>query len=124
MPPSGRTESGSPVFFDPEFSQRFRERHGENACEVSDSRQEKRAYATISRLLKKNATSRAAVSGASEPWVAFFSTSIPNSLRIVPGAALAGSVAPIRSRHFAIAPSASNAITTTGPDDMYSQSDP
>src|SRR6202030_1804806 len=84
----------------------------------------RKIYNTMSRLLKKNATSRAAVSGASEPCVAFFSTSMPNSLRIVPRAALAGSVAPIRSRHFAIAPSPPNAITPPGPDDMYSQSEP
>jgi hypothetical protein len=39
---------------------------------------------------------------------------------IVPGSAFAGSVAPIRSRHFLIAPSASRHITTHGPDDMKS----
>jgi hypothetical protein len=67
---------------------------------------------------KKYASSKAAVSGASEPCVALFSIERPNSLRSVPGSAFPGSVAPIRFRHFLIASSASRARTTTGPDDM------
>jgi hypothetical protein len=55
----------------------------------------RRLYAKISRAGKKKAISWAAVSGASEPCVAFCSTSIPKSLRIVPAAAFLGSVAPI-----------------------------
>ena len=65
-------------------------------------------------------SSNAAVSGASEPCVALLSIDAPKSLRSVPGSAFAGSVAPIRSRHFLIAPSASRHITTHGPDDMKS----
>ena len=49
---------------------------------------------------------------------------VPNSFRSVPSAALAGSVAPITSRHFWIASGASSTITTAGPDDMKSVSPP
>jgi hypothetical protein len=45
-------------------------------------------------------------------------TFVANDLRIVPGAAFAGSVAPITSRFLAIAPSPSSAITRIGPSDM------
>src|SRR5581483_7188412 len=47
-----------------------------------------------SRAEKKNPISTCAVSNASEPWAAFFSTSVPKSFRTVPASAFAGSVAP------------------------------
>src|SRR5678816_4831031 len=74
---------------------------------------------TISSGLKKKAISLAAVSGPSEPCTAFCSTSLPQSLRMVPGAAFAGSVAPIISRFFAIAFSPSRTETKIGPEDIY-----
>jgi len=78
----------------------------------------------MSRLLKKNATSRARGLGRVRACVRVLFDIHAELFANGAGAALAGSVAPIRSRHFAIAPSASSAITTTGPDDMYSQSEP
>ncbi len=45
------------------------------------------------------------------------------SLRIVPGTAFAGSVAPMTSRFFAMALSPSSTCTTTGPDVMKSTSE-
>ena len=69
---------------------------------------------------KKYPISYAAVSGASDPCVALRSIDVPNSRRSVPAAAFAGSVAPIRSRHFAMASGASSTMSTTGPDDMKS----
>ena len=56
-----------------------------------------------------------AVSGASEPCTVFFSMSVAKSARRVPGAAFLGSVAPITSRFFAMAPSPSRTMSTTGP---------
>ena len=70
--------------------------------------------------LKKYPSSNAAVSGASDPCVALFSIDAPNSLRSVPGSALAGSVAPMSVRHFLIASGASRHMTTQGPEDMKS----
>src|SRR5262245_336119 len=63
-----------------------------------------------SRLEKKYGISVAADSGESEPCTALASIDEANSFRIVPAAALAGSVAPIRSRQRAIAPSPSSTI--------------
>jgi DNA-binding HxlR family transcriptional regulator len=57
----------------------------------------------------------AAVSGASEPWIAFASIDAAKSLRIVPAAALPGSVAPMISRSRAIAPSRSSTIVMQAP---------
>ena len=65
----------------------------------------------IPDALKKNGIS----TRASDPWTQLRSILCANRLRMVPSAVLAGFVAPIVSRHFLIAPSASNAITTTGP---------
>ena len=62
----------------------------------------------------------AAVSAASEPWIAFASIDSAKSLRIVPAAAFAGSVAPISSRRAGTAPSFSSTIVTQGPDVMKS----
>ena len=53
---------------------------------------------TISLPAKNCAISFCAVSAASEPCTEFSLIDLANSLRMVPGAALAGSVAPIRSR--------------------------
>ncbi len=64
---------------------------------------------------KKNDSSRAAFSGESLPWMALRSMLVPNSCRIVPGAALATSVAPITSRSCATALSRSSARGMTGP---------
>ena len=52
-----------------------------------------------SRLEKKYGISTPAVSGESEPWTALASMDDAKSLRIVPAAALTGSVAPMSSRH-------------------------
>src|SRR5207249_10564150 len=52
-----------------------------------------------SRLEKKYEISTPAVSGESEPWTALASMDDAKSLRIVPAAALTGSVAPMSSRH-------------------------
>src|SRR5207253_2202967 len=68
-----------------------------------------------SSALKKYGISNAAVSGASEPCTALASIELANSLRMVPAAALAGSVAPMRSRHFWIALSASSTSGMHGP---------
>ena len=61
-----------------------------------------------------------AFSSESEPCVAFSPTDPPNSLRIVPSSAFAGSVTPIKSRHAFTAPSFSRVSTTHGPLDMNS----
>ena len=50
--------------------------------------------------------------------MAFLSIEAAKSLRIVPGAAFAGSVAPMISRSPAIAPSRSSTIVMHGPEDM------
>src|SRR5260370_22557966 len=75
---------------------------------------------TSSSLLKKYAISIAAFSSESEPCGAFSPTDDPNSLRIGPSSALAGSVAPIKSRQALTAPSFSSTISTHGPLDMNS----
>src|SRR5437016_2698613 len=75
----------------------------------------------ISVAAKKYGISKAADSGESEPCTALASIDAAKSLRIVPGAALAGSVAPMRSRRRAMAPSASSTIGMQGPDDMNAQ---
>ena len=90
---------------------------------VPDVRAVPRSGAIIARVPcpeKKYPSSNAAVSGASEPWVALFSIDAPNSFRSVPASAFAGSVAPISVRHFLMASGASSARTTAGPDDMNS----
>ena len=46
-------------------------------------------------------TSRAASAGFAEPWTAFRSIDWPNSFRIVPASAFAGSVAPMTARQWA-----------------------
>ena len=56
------------------------------------------SYPTISFPEKNWAISLAAVSGASDPWTEFSPIDFACDLRIVPGAALAGSVAPMMSR--------------------------
>ena len=65
--------------------------------------------------LKKNGISVAADSGESEPWTAFASIEDAKSLRMVPGAAFAKSVAPMRSRQRWMASSASSTMGTLGP---------
>jgi hypothetical protein len=50
----------------------------------------------------------------------FASIEVPKSRRIVPGAALAGSVAPMTSRRWAIAFSRSSTIVMHGPEAMNS----
>src|ERR1035438_8268517 len=59
--------------------------------------------------------SNAAVSSASEPWMAFSERELANFLRMVPSSALAGLVAPISLRRPAIASSFSRTIRTSGP---------
>src|SRR5207237_10832000 len=92
--------------------QRLRE-HGRNAGQS--------AYQpTISIVLKKKRISSAAVSGESEPCTELASIFSAKSLLIVPGAAFAGSVAPMISRFLATALSPSSTWTTTGPEVMNS----
>src|SRR6185436_544193 len=79
---------------------------------------------TISLPEKNCAISIAAVSGASEPCTEFSPIDFAWTLRIVPSAALDGSVAPITSRYFSTAPSPSSTCTTTGPEVMKSTSSP
>src|SRR5437899_2654114 len=79
-----------------------------------------RRYGQISTAAKKKAISCAAVYGESEPCTELASIDSAKSLRIVPGAALAGSVAPITSRFRATASSPSSTCTTTGPELMKS----
>src|SRR3954467_7985763 len=79
---------------------------------------------TISLPEKNCAISIAAVSVASEPCTEFSPIDFAWTLRIVPSAALDGSVAPITSRYFKIAPSPSSTWTTTGPEIMKSTSSP
>src|SRR5690606_16499028 len=73
---------------------------------------------TISISLKKKRISFLAFSSESEPWVEFASTDSPKSFRIVPSAAFAGLVAPMRSRLCWTAFSPSSTCTTTGPEVM------
>ena len=54
--------------------------------------------------------------------VAFSPIELANSLRIVPGSAFAGSVAPMSVRHFLMASGASSTMATIGPDAMNSVS--
>src|SRR5215204_2082977 len=75
---------------------------------------------TSSKLLKKYEISIAAFSSESEPWTAFSPSEPPKSFLSVPASALAGSVAPIRSRHDLTALSFSSAMTTHGALDMNS----
>src|SRR6267143_2302494 len=82
-------------------------------------RQSQRGW--ISVAPKKYAISKAADSGESEPCTALASIDEAKSLRIVPGAALAGSVAPMRSRRRAMAPSPSSTIGMHGPCVMKAQ---
>src|SRR5258708_30503043 len=58
---------------------------------------------TISLPEKNCPISCAAVAAASEPWTEFSPIDLAWTLRMVPGAALAGSVAPIRSRYRGVA---------------------
>ena len=69
---------------------------------------------------KKKAISTAAVSAASEPCTALASMLSAKSARMVPLSAFFGSVAPIRSRFFAIASSPSSTWIITGPEIMNS----
>src|SRR5262249_38736803 len=80
------------------------------------------SHPTISLPEKNCAISCCAVSGASEPCTEFSPTDFAWILRIVPGAAFAGSVAPMISRYFAMAFSPASTCTTTGPDVMNSTS--
>ena len=61
---------------------------------------------------------------ASEPCVQLHWMLVPKSLRMVPGAALAGSVAPMVSRHFGDGAFGFEDITTTFPELMKSVSSP
>src|SRR5208282_2332833 len=81
-------------------------------------------HPTISLPENHCAISTTAVSGPSEPCAEFSLSDTANSLRSVPGAAFAGSVAPSTSRYFLIASSASSTCTTTGPAVMVSTSLP
>src|SRR4029453_2753277 len=76
------------------------------------------AQPTSSVPLKKKPISILALSAESEPCTELASIDSANSLRMVPGAALAGLVAPITSRYLATAFSPSSACTTTGPEVM------
>ena len=78
----------------------------------------------VSIATENHAISFRALSSESEPWVAFSPTFAPNSLRIVPASAFAGSVAPISVRQAATASSFSRTATTTGPRVMNSTSSP
>ncbi len=68
--------------------------------------------------LKKNATSSAAVSGASEPCTALLSIFLPYNLRRVSASAASGLVAPIKALQPLIASSFSKHITMHGPELM------
>src|SRR6185503_3833555 len=71
---------------------------------------------TISLPEKNCAISSAAVAGASDPCTEFSPIDFACTLRMVPAAALAGSVAPMMSRYLAMALSPSRTWTTTGPE--------
>src|SRR6266508_6914524 len=75
----------------------------------------------ISKRLKKYGISDTADSGESEPWTALASIELAKSLRMVPGAAFAGSVAPMISRTPTMAFSPSSTIGTEGPWVMNAQ---
>src|SRR6516164_7300472 len=79
---------------------------------------------TISLPAKNCAISVTAVSGASEPCTEFSPIDLACTLRMVPGVALAGSVAPMMSRYAATALSPSSTCTTTGPEVMNATSSP
>src|ERR1700730_5603097 len=79
---------------------------------------------TISLPEKNCAISIAAVSAASEPCTEFSPIEFACSLRIVPAGALDGSVAPMTSRYFAMAPSPCRTCTTTGAEIMNSTNSP
>src|SRR3972149_2957130 len=81
-----------------------------------------REYVCTSSARKTGAASRLALSAESLPWTTFRSILRPKSARIVPGSALAGSVAPIVLRTIATAFSPSHTIATDGPDVTYSTS--
>ena len=66
----------------------------------------------------------AAFSSLSLPWTAFLALLSAKRLRMVPSAAWAGSVAPIRSRNDYTALSFSRIAATMGPLAMYSTSSP
>src|SRR5262249_19338279 len=83
-----------------------------------------RLYPTMSLAEKNCAISLAAVSGASEPCTELSPVDLAWTLRMVLGAALAGSVAPITSRYFAMAFSPCKTCTTTGPEIMKLTSSP
>src|SRR5207302_11118876 len=72
----------------------------------------------------QSAISRAADSGESEPCTRLSGIETARSPRIVPGAAFAGSVAPIVERIVAIAPSPSTTSAQVGPEEMKSTSSP
>src|SRR4029079_4708930 len=86
--------------------------------------QPRRDQPTTSLPEKNWAISWAAVSGASEPCTEFSPIDLAWTLRIVFGAALAGSVAPMMSRYLAMAFSPSSTWTTTGPEIMNATSSP
>src|SRR5260370_38516641 len=77
-----------------------------------------------SRPEKKKPISKAAVSGASEPWGQLLPMLVPRSWRMVPVEAFFGSVAPMVSRHFRMAPSASRTRAKILPELMKSGSSP
>src|SRR6185295_4865700 len=82
---------------------------------------DRRPYLTRSISGKKYEISTLAFSGESDPCTALNSMFVPWALRIVPGSALAGSVAPISSRFFLMALSPCNTITSDGPEHINSQ---
>src|SRR5262249_8183400 len=75
----------------------------------------KKPQRTISLPAKNCAISLTAVSGASEPCTEFSPIERACTFRIVPGKALAGSVAPMISREAATAFSPPSTSTTSGP---------
>ena len=75
----------------------------------------------ISRAPKKYGISKAADSGESDPCTALASIEAAKSFRMVPAAALAGSVAPMRSRRRRMAPSPSSTMGRHGPWVMKAQ---
>src|SRR5262249_40135877 len=79
---------------------------------------------TISSSLNHRAISLAAFSVESLPWIRLFWMLMPKSPRIVPGADLAPSVAPIRLRATATASRPSSTSATVGPEVRKEISEP
>ena len=77
---------------------------------------------TLSQVPKKRPSSLCALCGESEPWTRLSGMLRARSPRIVPGAASAGFVAPMRDLMAFMAPSPLTLMATTGVEVMKSTS--